>query len=66
MLKNAFSLFLVIITSMMLGSYFTNNTYGIDTNPIVWLITYLLLILNGFVLVVGLINYGKKSNNDSN
>lgn len=66
MFKNAFSLFLVIVTSMMLGSYMEKESYGVDVSITAWVITYGLLVLNGFVLVVGLINHGKKLNNDSN
>lgn len=66
MFKNAFSLFLVIVTSMMLGSYMEKESYGVDVSLSAWVITYGLLILNGFVLVVGLVNHGKKLNNDPN
>ena len=64
MLKNAFSLFLVIMTSMMLGSYMEKKSYGVDVSTTAWIITFGLLILNGFILVIGLINYGKKNNDD--
>jgi hypothetical protein len=66
MFKNAFSLFLVIVTSMMLGSYMEKESYGVDVSITAWVITYGLLVLNGFVLVVGLVNHGKKLNNDPN
>ena len=64
MLKNAFSLFLVIMTSMMLGSYMEKKSYGVVVSTTAWIITFGLLILNGFILVIGLINYGKKNNDD--
>ena len=66
MLKNAFSLFLVIVTSMMLGSYIEKESYGVDVSITAWVVAFGLLILNGFDLVVGLVNHGKKLNNDSN
>jgi hypothetical protein len=66
MFKNAFSLFLVIVTSMMLGSYMEKESYGVDVSITAWVVTFGLLILNGFVLVVGLVNHGKKLNNDPN
>jgi hypothetical protein len=60
MLKNVFSLFLVIVTSMMLGSYLEKESYGVNVSTIAWVVTSTLLILSGILLINGLINYGKK------